>query len=692
MTPRRGGTGGDEVGFFSAELESMVELYQRETAELMEEFHARQAGAMQNGRFTAQDINAVFRIVHTIKSSAAMMGLADISSCTHRMEDLFLLFREDPGRAAGFENRIFDLMYVFSDFVETETAAASREDYRPKSAASVLGAIRQELDFFQGKPAAPAEPEPTVREAGVPVLPEPAAEAEPPAAPEPAEPGELVWRVTLRPNCQMENVRAYMLVRELEGLCGRIASQPANLESADAAERIARDGLVLTLRTGHADEAAQLLSASPYVLRVEELGGEAGQTAAAPGGAAAPDGADEPQARRSKFSMVSWSNVTQLQNLTGELITANTILGASIKKYVQGGPLENEFQTMKRLFRELEKLVAAVSMIPVSSVVPQYQRLVRDVAAREGKQLRLAVSGAELEVDRNLLDTLGSPLIHLLRNAADHGIEAPEARAAAGKDACGTITLKFENLTDHLAVTVSDDGGGMDPERILRKAAERGLLTKDPRAYSTDEILNLAFLPGLSTNEQANQFSGRGVGMDVAQNVASSLGGSVTIRSTPGAGTAVRMEVPVSVTSSECLRFSVGPYACLLPIRCVVRILSLASAEPHLQTAEGRRWLQAEQMLPVLDLFALYGAQPDEGGQRLIVIKDARGSAALLTGPVAGQQTAVEKPLPALIGRNYRTRTGMVGCTVTETGQLGVMLSADWLLRMCGKDVADNGK
>ena len=147
----------------------------------------------------------------------------------------------------------------------------------------------------------------------------------------------------------------------------------------------------------------------------------------------------------------------------------------------------------------------------------------------------------------------------------------------------------------------------------------------------------------------------------------------------------------MSVTSSECLKFSVGPHVCLLPIRCVVRILSLAEARERLQTVEGRRWLQAEEMLPVLDLFALYGAEPGTDGQRLVIIRDARGSAALLTGQVTGQQTAVEKPLPALIGHNYRTRTGMAGCTVTETGRLGVMLSADWLLRICGKDVAENG-
>ena len=676
------------MGFFSAELESMVELYQRETAELMEEFDAKQAGAMQDGRFTAQDINAVFRVVHTIKSSAAMMGLADISNCTHRMEDLFLLFREKAERCVGFENRIFDLMYLFADYVEKENARITQKEFRPKSAQAVLDAIDREIRFFKNEPGRlPQEEKAIPKTETVPIRQEVPAAV--PAVP--PEAGKLVWRVTLRPNCQMENVRAYMLVRQVEEICGRVTTQPANLESPDAAAQIVRDGLVLTLYTTRAEDAAQKLSASPYVLRLEELGSVREEAELSADAEEASADKDALQTRQNKFSMVSWSNVMQLQNVTGELITANTILGASIKKYIQDGALETDFQTMKRLFHELEKLVAAVSMMPVSSVVPQYQRLVRDIAAREHKQIRLTVVGAELQIDRNLLDTLGSPLIHLLRNAADHGIEPSAVRAAAGKDACGSITLKFENLTDHLSVTVTDDGGGMDPQKILRKAAERGLLTKGESEYSVSEILNLAFLPGLSTNEQTNQYSGRGVGMDVAQNVVSSLGGSVTVHSTPGEGTSIRMEVPVSVTSSECIRFAVGPYICLLPIRCVVRILSMDEAREHLQTVGGRQWLQAEEMLPVLDLFERYGVQPGEAGRRLVIIKDARGSAALLTGPVTGQQTAVEKPLPALIGRNYRTRTGTVGCTVTETGKLGVMLNADWLIRTCGKDIAENG-
>ena len=250
-----------------------------------------------------------------------------------------------------------------------------------------------------------------------------------------------------------------------------------------------------------------------------------------------------------KRIMIAWQHIMKIQNIIGELITANTMLGAAINEIDGGSAMKNEFQTMKRLFHELEKIVATVSMMPVSSVTPQYQRIIRDIAVREGKQIRLRVSGGELEVDRNILDALSNPIIHLLRNAADHGIEDEDVRIAAGKDPCGTITLKFRNMADSLLVTVEDDGCGMDPDRLLKKAAERGVLTKDESQYTADEILELAFLPGLSTNEQTNQYSGRGVGMDVVQNVVSSLGGTVSVSSTPGSGSSVIMDVPVSMLS-----------------------------------------------------------------------------------------------------------------------------------------------
>lgn len=677
------------MGFFSEDLESMVELYQRETAELMEEFDSRLTGAVQENHFSEQDISAIFRAAHTIKSSAAMMGLADISTCTHRMEDLFLLFRDKPERTHGNENRIFDLMYLFSDYLEKENARVSQEDFRPESAAPVIDAIRKEIDFFsagadESESQMPASgPGMSVPEAGteVPGGTETVLSAADAASgnPGPASVSkEIIWNVKLKPNCQMENVRAFMLVRQIREFCGKVETVPANLEAPGAGEQIARDGLRLVLRTARADEAMKKLMSSPYVAAVEK-------PADAPG-------RDETQPnRQNKFSMVSWSDVMHLQNITGELITANTILGASLKSLEKDTAVSNEIQSMNRLFRELEKLVAAVSMTPVSSVVPQYYRLVRDVALKEGKQIRLKVVGEELEADRNLLDTLSKPLVHLLRNAADHGIELPAERTAAGKDPCGIITLKFENLTDHLRVSVADDGAGMDTKRILKKAEEQGILTKSEDQYTEEEILNMAFLPGLTTNEQANQYSGRGVGMDVAQSVAGALGGSVTVSSSSGKGSEVMMEVPVSMTSAECIRFQVGSHVCLIPIRCVVRVFSLEEAEGLLQMADGHRWFRTgEKIVPVLDMFSLFREEEEES-RRLIVIRDARTSIALLTGKVTGQQTAVEKPLPSMLGRIYRSRTGIIGCTVTETGKLGFMLNADWLIRMCEKGVAEDG-
>lgn len=676
------------MGFFSAELESMVELYQRETAELMEEFDTRLTGAMQQNRFSAEDIHAVFRVVHTIKSSAAMMGLQDISSCTHRMEDLFLLFRDRPERAYGHENRVFDLMFSFSDYIETENRRISQKDFQPEHAAGLLEAIDAEIKFFG------AEDKIEEEKKDIEIQKKPEKEIRPEEKiPAPAL-GETVFLVKLHENCQMENVRAFMLVRQIQDICGKISTVPPNLEAPDAALLIAKNGFLLYLHTSQPENVKKRLLSSPYVMSVEKreenFSSEQAENKDDSGGdtAAAENGTHA--GRQNKFSMVSWSHVTALQNVTGELITANTILGASIKKFAKDGKLENEFQTMQRLFHDLEKLVAAVSMMPVFSAMPQYFRLVRDVAAREEKQIRLKVTGEELEIDRNLLDVLANPLIHLLRNAADHGIESPGARIAEGKDPCGTISLKFENLTDRLRVTVQDDGCGMNTRLILEKAAKNGVLTKSEDQYSNSDILNLAFLPGLTTNEKANQYSGRGVGMDVAQSAVSNLGGSITVDSEEGKGTSVIMEVPVSVTSAECIRFLVGVHTCFLPIRSVIRIYSYDEAKANIRAIDGRLFLQTDEVMPVLDMFGLFGVQEGES-RRFIVISDIRGKAALLAGPVTGQQTAVEKPLPPILGRNYRKETAVIGCTVTETGKLGIMLSADQLIRMCEKGAQRDG-
>lgn len=727
------------MGFFSSDLESMVELYQREIAGLMEEFDTRLTRAVQDGHFSAEDIRAVFRIVHTIKSSAAMMGLKDISTCTHRMEDLFLLFRDKPELTIGQESRIFDLMYLLSDYVERETGRVSGADFRPESAAPVIAATEKEIAFFaalrtgakeNGTPAVsagiqPSETHPdgiqqtsasdTASGAVSPADLSVSAAADASAGTSPSEgkspsgaslpsgsdphPGGTAdtsflfsWRVRLRAGCQMENVRAFMLLRALQPLCSKILTVPSNLEAPDAAAQISRSGIVFRFSTAHKEDAEKLLLASPYVASVEKDGADApsGSTvSSAPAGKQQSYTEDTAGGHQNKFSMVSWSHVQNLQNITGELITANTILGNSIRRLGQNGSIDNEFQNMNRLFHELESLVAAVSMMPVSGVIPQYYRLVRDIASKEKKQIRLKVIGEDLEIDRSLLDTLANPLVHLLRNAADHGIETPEERTAKGKDPCGTITLEFENMTDHLRVTVTDDVRGMDTQRLMEKAIERGILTKDPALYTKDEILNLAFHPGLTTNDTANQYSGRGVGMDVAQSVTGSLGGSVTLTSEADQGSSVLMEVPVSMTSAECIRFMVGDYTCLIPIRSVLRIYSLREAGKHIKTIDGQRWFQDKELLPVLDMFGLYHAEAD-GQQHLILIKDIRGSAALLTGNIAGQQTAVEKPLPELLSRSYRTRCGIIGCAVTDTGRLGMMLNADSLLQICKKEAAEN--
>ncbi|MDD3164323.1 MAG: ATP-binding protein [Oscillospiraceae bacterium] len=666
------------MGFFSADMESMVEIYQRETMELLESFDNCLLQAVRRSRLTEEDINAIFRIVHTIKSASAMMGMAELSGCTHRMEDLFLLFRDVPARTQGNEGRIFDLLYAYGDYVKRESARVTQPSFQPSAADALLAQIVQELSFFRETAAPPASDHAPV---AVPAAANAAAlsAARLPNDEQPDGAGVgAIWRVTFTADCQMENVRAFMLLKQIRPLCQSISTIPSALEQEVAAAQIRQHGLLLTLVCDHTDEVARRLTASPYVLRLENLDCAAPEPDA-PKPDAPAEAAENAPDKAAKFGMISWDQIVHLQSITGDLVTTGALLYEALHAGQDAHEIENILQTNQRRLRILRDLVKSLSMMPVADIMPQFYRTVRDICRQENKQVDFRVSGEDLQVDRNLLDLMTTPLLHLLRNAVDHGAEPPEARAALGKPPVATVTLHAEAAGGTLRFRVTDDGAGMDPDAILRRADEKGLLTKPAELYNRKERLNLIFLPGFSTNVIVNQYSGRGVGMDVVLQVVEQLGGDVSVESAPGKGTAVTMDVPVSMTSTECIRFTVGPHICLLPIRCVERVYSAAQA--RLQTAQGQLWLQSDTLLPVIDLPKLFGLSA-EPSPRFVQIRGLSRSAVLLTGPVTGGQIAEEKPLPSLLGHDYRTQYGISGCSVVGADTLALVLNAECLLKV----------
>ena len=650
------------MGCFSSDMKPLIEIYQRETTELMDEYSGRLMRISQSGRMSQEDVNSIFRAVHTIKSSSAMIGLSALSSCTHRMEDLLLIFRDDPSRAVGEEGRISDILYAYLDYIQAETAAMADAGFAPASPEKLVSAINDELNYF-------ADPARLNKKR----------EDSPAASAAPKIDGAVTLCVSFPEGCAMANVRAFQLVKQLRPLCASLSSMPDDFNKKSAAAQILSGGLLLTIATEQPEKVRQLLSESPYVKSYRDIDSKdeskAESTAEAEGGKSA----DKSQ----KFGMVAWDRILAMQNISGELITSYTLLKNRLEENNCYKEAESDLVNFRRLLNELETLARSASMTPVSSIAAQYYRLIRDISKNEGKHVSFAISGEELELDRSLLDAMANPLIHLLRNAVDHGVEGAEERAALGKPENGKVSLSVEIVGGSVRFTVSDDGRGIDTASVLQKAKERGMLTKPESAYSESEIMNFIFEPGFTTNAAINQYSGRGVGMDVVRKTADDLGGLAYVRSERGKGSSIIMEVPVSMSSCECLNFSAGQYTCMLPIRNIESVCARRSAAERLKTVDGALWFAGEDaLLPVIDLFKLFGEPEEEGGSMLIVIRGIERSAALLTGPVKGEQTAVEKPLPSMCGAEYRSRYGISGCAVTGTGGLGLVLSTELLLRL----------
>ncbi|MDD3169981.1 MAG: ATP-binding protein, partial [Eubacteriales bacterium] len=281
---------------------------------------------------------------------------------------------------------------------------------------------------------------------------------------------------------------------------------------------------------------------------------------------------------------------------------------------------------------------------------------------------------------------------HLLRNAIDHGIEVPEERKKAGKEPKGTVTLKIKQEDGNLVFAVADDGSGLNPTAIMEKARAQKLLIKKEEEYTREEILDFILMPGFSTTVQANEFSGRGVGMDVVHNAVDDLGGVLEVQSEEGKGSEFVIRVPVSMTSVDSIRCMVGEINCLIPTRSIDHIYAMEEAKSQITTVDGRELFQGSNMHPVLRRREVFDLPGEDRQEYMLVLHGIRRAICIVVGEIVGQQTAVEKSLPELLGNEYRRNTGISGCAIIGDGCLGMVLNVEKLVQFYQKGMEDDAR
>lgn len=601
-------------------------------------------------------LNAVFRAFHTVKGGAGFLALTHMVELCHIAEEVFGVVRAG-GRPMTSE--LMDAtMQSLDQLVSMMADVAAGRDPSPAPAA-LLAALKAQTSAPSASAAAAA------------VAPVPA-EAAPAAKPK-------AKRVR-KPKAAAASGGDLISEDEFEALLDQLhGGKPPGVDTPatpvpPAAEMSLEDEFEKLLDQLHGVGAPGMTAPAPPVAVVPAT---PAREPALPAGPAAAAPAAETTVR------VDTVRLDQMMNLVGELVLVRNRLKTLRARNATPEAYAKSVGELDHITRSLQAAVMKIRMQPIRKVFSKFPKLARDVARGLGKQVDVELIGEDTDLDKNLVEALADPLVHMVRNSVDHGIELPQVRAAAGKPATGKLLLSAEQQGDHILISVRDDGAGIDPEKLRRKVVEKGLMDPSQAAKLTsDECLQLVFMAGFSTKEQVSDLSGRGVGMDVVKSKITGLNGSVVIESKVGQGSCVKLRVPLTLAILPALMVSVGNRLLALPLADVFDVFALD--ETRLRRLDHwQALLYRNSTLRLVDLQAWSGAgQPPPGehgdAPRHVVVAQAHGERyGFIVHSVKAREEVVIKPL----GLGLRGLAGLAGATVTGEGRVALIVDFPGLVR-----------
>ena len=593
-------------------------------------------------------VGGLFRAVHTVKGMAATMGYARVTDVAHRAENLLDLLRRG-GRPATDE--LLQLLFRARDALEqaVELSVVGRED--EIDVAEVVADLDGAAAQLGPHPLAPSPP---------------SGEGERGGEVPPVGAGRLV-QVTLRAEAPLKGGRALLVIKKAQAIGPVHAVTPS--ESAFEADEF--DGR-FSFRIGGTAGTAEIERGVRAAGDVEHVtvGGE--ERRPGTGAGAAPSAAPETKSRHIRVDL---GRLDRLMDLIGELVTVRGRLN-ELAASARDPAIDDVAIQVSRLSRELQDEIIQARMTPVWQVFDRFPRLVRDLARELGKQVAFRVEGKEIELDRAILDELGDPLLHLLRNAVDHGIESPAERRRRGKQPEGEIVLAAVRERASVAISVRDDGRGIDRQKVLERARRDGVVDPHAEALTDDQLLRVLARPGFSTAEAVTSVSGRGVGIDVAVTRIRVLGGSIEIRSVEGKGTTFVMRLPVTLAIVRALIAGVGAERYALPLTYVAETVEFGVQATTI--VEGREAIVLrDRVVPLVHLRRLLGVSGDAPTRcPIIVLEMGERTSGVVVDGMLGQQEIVVKGFDAPQG----TLPVFSGATIMGDGIPALILDAGGLL------------
>ncbi|WP_284960228.1 chemotaxis protein CheA [Citrobacter portucalensis] len=628
----------------------------------------------------SEQLNAIFRAAHSIKGGAGTFGFTILQETTHLMENLL-----DEARRGEMQLNadIINLFLETKDIMQ-EQLDAYKSSVEPDadSFEYICQALRQLALEAKGE-TAPA----VVNSAKLSVVDSAAMQEEAVAKPEPAS-EESKKRITLS---RLKASEVDLLEEELGNLAALTdVVKGSDTLSATLDGNLAEDDIIAVLCfVIEADQIEfETVSAAPVAAEAEEVAvvTEPQPVAVAPAVKATASEAPHSRAEREKPARASESTsirvavekVDQLINLVGELVITQSMLAQRSNELdpVNHGDLITSMGQLQRNARDLQESVMSIRMMPMEYVFSRFPRLVRDLAGKLGKQVELTQVGSSTELDKSLIERIIDPLTHLVRNSLDHGIELPEKRLESGKSPIGNLTLSAEHQGGNICIEVTDDGAGLNRERILAKAVSQGMPIHEN--MSDDEVGMLIFAPGFSTAEQVTDVSGRGVGMDVVKRNIQEMGGHVEIQSKQGQGTTIRILLPLTLAILDGMSVRVADEVFILPLNAVMESLQPREEDLH-PLAGGERVLEVRgEYLPLVELWKVFeveGAKTEATQGIVVILQSAGRRYALLVDQLIGQHQVVVKNLES----NYRKVPGISAATILGDGSVALIVDVSAL-------------
>ncbi len=675
-------------------MDSMLDMYLFETNMLLTQLEDILLGREKHGDFDADSINEIFRIMHTIKGSSAMMEFDSLTNVAHKIEDLFSYVREMGTVDDQYVAPLFDLMFQSSDFLKSEIARIENNEPLTES----IGFLTEEIKTMLEKiSACDSDDDSAQPDLDSQPLQNPAQEACEISAEQEADEEEIIAmsvsvRVFFDDNSNMEHLRAFMLTKNIADICLDFSYEPTDLESKKSGEEIAKNGLIITFSSQKDYEMGvraieTFLYTKDYaiVADVHEEEEKQSKTKKKKTDNPAQNNVSNPAAGACKQSLinVNLKKLDTLMDLVGEIvITESMVTAITQSENAEKDSYEKTTRELRKLTNELQEIVMSVRMVPVAEIFQKMNRIVRDMSKQLDKDVDLILVGEQTELDKTIVDNIADPLMHLVRNAMDHGIEQKKDRLAAGKTEKGSLTLSARNAGGEILISVTDDGKGLDAKQIMEKAKSRDMLQKPESEYTEREIYSFIFQPGFSTKDTVTEFSGRGVGMDVVKNSLEKIGGIATIDSELGKGTTITFKIPLTLAIISGMQLKVGDSEFTLPINNIQQAFKANASNITHDVNMREIVMLRNEYYSVVPLHSIFGVPTEVTNieEGILILVDAGTKRyCIFADALLGEQQIVVKQLPIYLNKFNVKDAGITGCAILGTGNISLILDVSKL-------------